>query len=861
MFEFDDITNLINMSTTQPVAPSDVFTIDWASEVNTVPGFMDPTTPNQQNFMFPGLNVVDSSWTAEPPPPGLSYETSYYPNSAPLPLPVTEPYPLSVLPPGLMFTSAATPTASIPSTPSTASTFASPASGLDLMFAGATPTTSAPSTPSTTSTFASPALSHMSSHSHPYDPSAQPRTTSIYDYMSPYTSPSHVALLHNPPRRPAQYHPVPSSLGPNRTARTRPLVLSQPYPQTPSALANARLRSSVCPLADPGYDWSALRSPTTLVSNSATSSGSTIAGWAEQAITAPVAHGPSEHVAPVETPLHELQTVMSSSNDESSTASSPAPSLSFLHAEASPAARSPSPSPWNSDMDSTTVSSTVFSTTPTGPMFPGLTSATSSIVPATLAVAPMPMSLPLASMISSPPAPVPSFMPIPQSTNTQTGLPITGPPPTPTLVPNPTLTPACSLPRMPTSMQNIMPISIPTAMPASMPINTSAPEPTPAPATPVQTPFPESLLAFAASEPVSSMPESALSLDSAYCAPAVRVPMDEMGVPTMDSAPATTHSSAPAPTPAHPQTQIPTSGRPRTPAHLSVHSLARPPTSNMVRPPAHARVDTPAPIDDSLDTSDTTASIFASTAGPTASSTPVRMPLAPSQHTRQASSNLAVPAFTWPNVPTTHAIAQAAADDALNGDPDDDIDQEIAFAAGLQLSNTGFQSAERLTEGVSDGSESSGRLSARDNSKRGGKTVAILGTKWMGGPGGELAKHGLPQGIDGQVHRWTFSETPLSSQTLDATGRAEGDVHFSPLPQSRRSDPPFITWVVVKIRGTDLQWFQWQGGHPHPVNTGYVLKPAQLPRTKPQWIKKETWLKTVAKGKEVAADSGEGLPG
>ncbi|KAG8709720.1 hypothetical protein FRC09_000506, partial [Ceratobasidium sp. 395] len=856
MFELDDITNLINMSTTQPETPSDAFTIDWASEVNTtVPGFMDPTTPNQQSIMFPGLSAGDSSWTAEPPPFGLLYETSHYPDSASLPLPVIEPYPSSVLPPGLdfMFASATTPTASTPSTPSTASTFASPASGLDFMFASSTPTASTPSTPSTTSTFASPALSHISSYPYPYDPSSQPRTTSVYDYMSPYTSPSHAALVHNPPRRPAQYHPIPSSLGPNRTARARPLVLSQPYPQTPSALANARLRSSVCPLADPGYDWSALRSPTTLVSSLATSSGSTIAGWVEQAITAPVAHGPS--AAPVESHLHELQTVMSSSNDSSSTASSPAPSLSFLHAEASPAVQSRSPSPWNPDIDATAVSSTVFSTTPTGPMFPGLTSTTSSVVPATLAVAPLPMSLPLASMISSPPAPVPSSMPIPRSTNMQTGLPITGPPTTPTPVPNPMQTSTYSMPRMTTSMQNAMPTSIPTSMPTYMPINISSPEPTPAPATPVRTPFPESLLAFAASKPVSSMPTSAPSLDSACCAPVALAP-DETGVPTLDPALAATHS--PAPALAHPRAQIPTSGGPRTPAHLSVHSLARPPTRNMIRSPTHARIDTPAPIDDALDTWDTTTNIFASTAGPTASSTPARMPLASSQHTRQASSNIVIPAFTWADVPTTHAIAQAAADDALNGDQDDDIDREIALAAGLQLSNTGFQSAERLTEGVSDGSDLSGRLSTQDNSKRGGKKAATLGTKWTGGPGGELTIHGLPQGIDGQVHRWTFSEQPLNSldpQALDATGRTEGDVHFSSLPQSRRSDPPFVTWVAVKIRGTDLQWIQWQGGHPHPVNAGYVLKPAQLPRTKPQWVKKETWLKTVAKGKEVATDS------
>ncbi|KAG9096073.1 hypothetical protein FRC07_010989 [Ceratobasidium sp. 392] len=737
-----------------------------------------------------------------------------------------------------MFASATTPTVSTPSTPSTASTFASPALGLDLMFASATPTAFIPSTPFATSTFASPALPHIPSYSYPYNPLAQPRTTSVYDYLSPYTSPSHAALHHNLPRRPAQYHPVPSSLGPNRTACTRPLVLSQPYPQTPSVLANARLRSSVCPLADPGYDWSALRSPSSLVSSLAMSSGSTIAGWVEQATTAPVAHGPSEYAAPAQSHLHELQTVLSFSNDESSTASSPAPSLSFLHAEASPAARSPSPSPWNPDIDGNAVSSTVFSTTPTGPMFPGLTSATSSIVPATFAVAPLPMSLPLASMISSPPAPVPNFMPIPQSTNTQTGLPITGPPTTPTPVPNPMLTPTYYLPRMTTSMQTAMPTSMPIDI--SMPINISAPEPTPAPATPVRTAFPESLLAFAASEPVSSMPTSAPSLDSAYCAPAVLAPMDE--VPTLDPAPAATHSPAPAPAPPIPEP------RSQPPAVRVLPLISR----------------TPTPIDDSLGTSDTSTNIFAPTTGPTASSTPMRMPLASGQHTQQASSNIAVPAFTWPDVPTTHAIAQAAANDALNGDQDDDIDQEIALAAGLQLSNTGFQSAERLTEGVSNGSELSGRLSVQDNSKRGGKKVATLGTKWTGGPGGELVRHGLPQGIDEQVHRWTFSEKPLNSldsQALDATGRTEGDVHFSSLPQSRRSDPPFVTWVVVRIRGTDLQWIQWQGRHPHPVFTGYVLKPAQLPRTKPQWIKKETWLKAVAKGKEVAVDLSPGLPG
>ncbi|KAG9095146.1 hypothetical protein FS749_010978 [Ceratobasidium sp. UAMH 11750] len=128
-------------------------------------------------------------------------------------------------------------------------------------------------------------------------------------------------------------------------------------------------------------------------------------GWAEGTPASPAGHLSSDHAAQaaqaaqmVQTTahptvnstfsspapsLHELQALTPSAASEVPAAGSPVPSLSYLQVESSPVARSPSPSSYGFDTDGTGVSSTILAT-PTGPIFPALTSNTPSAPPPAL---------------------------------------------------------------------------------------------------------------------------------------------------------------------------------------------------------------------------------------------------------------------------------------------------------------------------------------------------------------------------------------------------------------------------------------------------------------------------------------------
>lgn len=94
-------------------------------------------------------------------------------------------------------------------------------------------------------------------------------------------------------------------------------------------------------------------------------------------------------------------------------------------------------------------------------------------------------------------------------------------------------------------------------------------------------------------------------------------------------------------------------------------------------------------------------------------------------------------------------------------------------------------------------------------------------------------------------YRWSFSqEGPVSCAVDD---RLEGDIHFSPATADEHmfSDEPFVSWVSV-CDSTGLRWRQWEGGQPHPRFKGFVLKPAQLPRTPPRWVKESSYKSSLA---------------
>lgn len=66
-----------------------------------------------------------------------------------------------------------------------------------------------------------------------------------------------------------------------------------------------------------------------------------------------------------------------------------------------------------------------------------------------------------------------------------------------------------------------------------------------------------------------------------------------------------------------------------------------------------------------------------------------------------------------------------------------------------------------------------------------------------------------------------------------------GDIHFNP-NTSVMQDDPFVTWVCVA--GPDgKRWWRYSAGQPHPGFKGYVLKPAQAPKTPPRWVKEASF--------------------
>ncbi|KAG9074382.1 hypothetical protein FS749_014063 [Ceratobasidium sp. UAMH 11750] len=592
---------------------------------------------------------------------------------------------------------------------------------------------------------------------------------------------------------------------------------------------------------------------------------STMVGWAGWASASPAIHPPSGHMAHTATPpivaptfspvpaLNGFQVVTPSTAGGSSVAGSPAPSLSFLQVESSPAAQSPSPSSCDHNINppsSVEDSSTILATTPTGPLFPALTPgplfipSTPLPPPAPLPPAPVPAPAPgtsaLPSMSASTPMPAPAriFMPIltpPRVPTPEPGsTPISEPNSMPTSMLRVVQTPTPALANMPTPGSVSVPTHMPTTTPAVTLKNISTPNSIPVPTTPARAPIPESLSAFAASGLTSSAPASTPS-----SGPPPSVDVLEMTL-------ATTHNLAPT------IARAPARISAQTPARTSMHTLTRP----TIRAPT-ARVHAPALVHNPPSTG-TYGS--ATTSGPVASTAPMYMPPSASQNTGPIPA-APTPTFTWPGSNTGTMVPTAVAATAVRDwGVDDDLDREIARVAGFELGDTGFQAAERLPELTNNGSDLSESSASTQTPKlRRGKKTASPRKKWTGSLGGELTMHGLPDGVDNLLHRWTFSEDGLGS--MDATGRTEGDVHFSTMRQRLPSDPPFKSWVAVRVGEDRLQWTEWQGGHPHPWLTGYVFKPAQLARTQPRWIKKQTWLKSVARGEEADTVVEEGLLG
>ncbi|QRW13284.1 hypothetical protein RhiLY_12283 [Ceratobasidium sp. AG-Ba] len=771
------------MSPDQPDAPHDFLGIDWAaleasaanslSYTGSVPEYL--TASPDPNLMFPGL---DPAWMLAP-------TLHNYGHTAPAHVTPPIPYPEPAPTPGLeLIFDYETP---ITSSPSGASAYPSPAL-------------------SQLSCYATPAPSHVPAYSSPITsygaptPSSLAQPPSAFDsaYVSTYSSPSPAAPVHNPAQNPALCYPVPSFLGPNRVAHTKSSVRSKPYVRTPSMRTKILPIVPACPLTDPNFDWDRLKSPTAGSSDQGLVDGSMF-GWAEAAPPSSVtpvhptpdhtawavhktqtaqASGTAQtiHVAPIiqtgqtpwlagassvlpwqVVPSDDFQALATSAPSESTT-SSPAPSLSFLQVETSPAAQSPSSMPLVFDPEKSRGSSTVLAPIPTKPTFPALVPS----IPSTPVPEPTP-TLTTGRMTQTTLAPASTPIVI-QAPIHATALPKT--PKVPVIAAPPR--PALALNTVPTHSQATTTTKTPLAVRNPIIPNVSE-----------QISFPVSLSAFAADEPLTSTPLST---------PSPNLVGDGM-----------TFSSSLA----------------------SIPTLA---SAQPVSQPLASRTDVSASVYNGSETN--------------------------------------APIFTWPAAPTAPAMSYSADSSVgLGLELDDEINMDIALAAGIHLGDTGFQSAERLSEIASNPPNPPEQLLLKQNQVRRTKRVARPKMKWNGSLGGELTKPRIAQNANDQVCRWTFSERPLSllnPSSLDATHRTPGDIHFSPAPEFPESGPEFVTWVAVRAGETRVQWVEWQEGHPHPAFTGYVLRPARLAHSKPpRWIRKASWLKAVAKGKRSVSSTDE----
>ncbi|QRV80000.1 hypothetical protein RhiJN_08015 [Ceratobasidium sp. AG-Ba] len=721
------------MSPNQPDAPDDFLGIDWAALEASVANSLGytgcvpeyPTASPDPNLMFPGL---DQAWIPAPTQHnhGHSYPARSHVTS---PVPYTEPVPTPSL--ELIF-DYGTPTLS---PPCGASAYPSPAP-LQLPCYTTPAPSHVPVYPSPTTSYNVPT---------PSSP-AQPSSAFSPAYVSPYSSPSRAAQLHNPANNQALHHLVPLSLGPNRIAHTKSSVRSKPYVRTPSVSTKMVPTALTCPLTNPNYDWDALKSPTA-ASGQGLADGS-IFGWAKTVLPSSVTpvHPTPGHMAQTEpvvqsaqtlvlpwqvVPSNDFQPIVTSAASESGT-SSPAPSLSFLQAEMSPAAPSPSPVPLVLNPEESLDPSTVLATMPTKPTFPALVPG----VPST------PMPVPVLAPVTSP---------MIQGTLTPASTPMVTRAPMPVAAP-------LNTPKHPVTVAPPRPVlvssTVSTHSKANTAITTTSTIQNPViPTAPEQLSLPGSLSAFAADEPPTRLSLSTPSPNLvAGCMP---LQSSLASIPTLASA--------------HPVSELSASN---VDGYVSTYNISQP----------------------------------------------------------------SAPLFTWPAAPTAPAMSYSADNSVGLGLELDDVDMDIALAAGIHLGDTGFQSVDRLSEISNNPSNPFEQLIPKQNQVRRGKRVPRPKMKWNGSLGGELTNPQLSQKENDPVRRWTFSEKPIGSlnaSNLDATHRTPGDIHFSPSPEFPESGPEFVTWVAVRASETRVQWIEWQEGHPHPVFTGYVLRPARLAHSNP----------------------------
>ncbi|KDN37570.1 LOW QUALITY PROTEIN: hypothetical protein RSAG8_10087, partial [Rhizoctonia solani AG-8 WAC10335] len=195
------------------------------------------------------------------------------------------------------------------------------------------------------------------------------------------------------------------------------------------------------------------------------------------------------------------------------------------------------------------------------------------------------------------------------------------------------------------------------------------------------------------------------------------------------------------------------------------------------------------------------------------------------------------PRFTPHSIKAGTLVMEYTEPDASN------LDNELAQAYGLELTDTGFQSYNTLAAKDSQTETAPGKPKAAKSPRQ--KKTSPVGTKWGGGPGGALKFNAKPEGYvegTGRLSRWSYSEDGTTSQ--DVNERLEGDVHFSPAIQYTPEDDAFTSWVCTLTPAGVLRWVRFTAGQPHPQHAGYVFKPAQLPRVVPRWLKETSYKST-----------------